>query len=117
MIRASAAPAATACEFVVELIVAGRHALRTHPVLATLSLAECGDSLFGDEMMAHATPVVGELLRPLLERELPAGGQFDDVVECVPGDGSRRDQSAGARAAVPAVMMRRRRSSRSAAVR
>ncbi|WP_024795901.1 TetR/AcrR family transcriptional regulator [Tomitella biformata] len=80
-VQASVATAATAYEYVVELIVAGRLVLRTHPALATLVLAERGNPLFDDEMMAYAKPFGVELLQPMVERNLLGPKYIDDVVE------------------------------------
>lgn len=71
----------TACEYVVEFIVAGRAVVREHPVLMTLLLAERGNPVFDLEMMANAKPVAHELLSPLIERRLVTGAELDDIAE------------------------------------
>ncbi|AII07210.1 MULTISPECIES: TetR/AcrR family transcriptional regulator [Rhodococcus] len=71
----------TACEYVVELIVAGRAAVRAHPVLATLLQAERGNPVFDTGMMSRAKPVARELLAPLVERDPGVESSLDDIVE------------------------------------
>ncbi|MFC9356361.1 TetR/AcrR family transcriptional regulator [Rhodococcus sp. NPDC057014] len=71
----------TTCEYVVELIVAGREAVRTHPVLAALLQAERGNPVFDTGMMSRAKPVARELLAPLAERDPGVESSLDDIVE------------------------------------
>ncbi|MFC0454852.1 TetR/AcrR family transcriptional regulator [Rhodococcus jostii] len=71
----------TTCEYVVELIVAGRAAVRAHPVLATLLQAERGNPVFDTGMMSRAKPVARELLAPLVERDPSVESSLDDIVE------------------------------------
>ncbi|MBC2641240.1 MULTISPECIES: TetR/AcrR family transcriptional regulator [unclassified Rhodococcus (in: high G+C Gram-positive bacteria)] len=71
----------TTGEYVVELIVAGRAAVRAHPVLATLLQAERGNPVFDTGMMSRAKPVAHELLAPLAERDPGVEPNLDDIVE------------------------------------
>ncbi|MFC9786695.1 TetR/AcrR family transcriptional regulator [Rhodococcus sp. NPDC127528] len=80
-IRARLDAADSAFEYVAELIVAGRAAVRDHPVLTTLLEAEHGNPLFDAGMIARARPIARELLSPLGERVPNLQPSLDDVVE------------------------------------
>lgn len=71
----------TTCEYVVELIVAGRTALRTNPVLATLLEADLHNPLFDSTLMEHARPIARELLWPVVERDSSTEKFLDDIVD------------------------------------
>lgn len=71
----------SACEYVVEFIVASRAEVRAHPVLTTLLLAERGDPVFSAEMMDRAKPVAHEFLSPIVERGLATEEELDGVIE------------------------------------
>lgn len=71
----------SACEYVVEFIVAARAAVRAHPVLATLLLTERGDPVFSMEMMDRAKPVAHGFLSPIVERNLATSEELDDILE------------------------------------
>ncbi|NIL75068.1 HTH-type transcriptional regulator BetI [Rhodococcus sp. B10] len=73
----------TAFDYVADVIVAGRTAVRTHPVLATLLVAERGNPVFDAGMMARAKPVARELFEPMIARGLIDRAGLDDVVELV----------------------------------
>ncbi|MFD4180645.1 TetR/AcrR family transcriptional regulator [Rhodococcus sp. NPDC058514] len=80
-IRARLDSTDTAFDYIAELIVAGRAAVRDEPVLAALLGAERGNPLFDTGMMARAKPVVRQLLSPLIEREPGLGDDLDDLAE------------------------------------
>lgn len=80
-IRARLETARTPVEYVVELVVAGRAAIRDVPVLGTLLRAERGNPLFDPGMIARAKPIVRELLSPLVQREPALDPRLDDIVE------------------------------------
>lgn len=69
----------TALEYLVELIVAGRHATRDLPAMTALLSSELGNPLFDAGMMARALPVARALLADLPE---PVA-DLDDVLEVV----------------------------------
>ncbi len=71
----------TVCDYVVEFIVAARTAVRAHPVLATLLLAERGNPVFDLEMMSRAIPFAGQMLTPMVERGLATEAELDEIVE------------------------------------
>ena len=71
----------TACDYVVEFIVAARTAVRAHPVLATLLLAERGNRVFHVEMMSRAIPFATQMLTPMVERGLATDVELDEIVE------------------------------------
>ncbi|MFE3292024.1 TetR/AcrR family transcriptional regulator [Rhodococcus sp. NPDC059234] len=80
-IRARLDAVDSAFEYVAELIVAGRAAVRDHPVLTTLLEAEHGNPLFDAGMIERARPIARELLSPLGERVPSLQPSLDDVVE------------------------------------
>ncbi|WP_072805926.1 TetR/AcrR family transcriptional regulator [Rhodococcoides yunnanense] len=80
-IRARLDTVESASEYVVEVIVAGRSAVRTHPVLMALLVAEQGNPVFDDGMIARAKPVARGLLEPMVERNLVTRNDLDDIVE------------------------------------
>lgn len=59
----------TAFEYLVELVLAGRAAVHSHPVLIALMRAGENNPLFDEDMMSRANPVAQALLQPLLDRE------------------------------------------------
>ena len=71
----------TACDYVLEFIVAARTAVRAHPVLATLLLAERGNPVFDVEMMSRAIPFATQMLTPMVERGLATDVELDEIVE------------------------------------
>lgn len=71
----------TACDYVVEMVVSGRTSVRTHPVLATLLVAERGNPVFDFEMMERAKPVARQLFEPMVERGLAKSENLDGIVE------------------------------------
>ena len=71
----------TACDYVVEFIVAARTAVRAHPVLATSLLAERGNPVFDLEMMSRAIPFATQMLTPMVERGLATDVELDEIVE------------------------------------
>ncbi|MGW6374435.1 TetR/AcrR family transcriptional regulator [Rhodococcus sp. NPDC055112] len=68
-------------EYVLELIVAGRAAVRDHPVLTTLLEADGDNPLFDSGMIARARPIARELLSPLADREPDLRPGLDEIVE------------------------------------
>ncbi|MDJ0392507.1 TetR/AcrR family transcriptional regulator [Rhodococcus sp. G-MC3] len=82
-IEARLESACTACDYVVEAVVSGRSAVRTHPVLASLLVAEQGNPVFDFEMMARANPVARHLFEPMVERGLATRDELGDIVEIV----------------------------------
>lgn len=66
--------AANPCEYLVELIVACRGAVRDDPVLTALLRSEVGNPLFDEGAIDRARVVAGVLLQPL-------GDLFPDVVD------------------------------------
>ncbi|MDJ0394843.1 TetR/AcrR family transcriptional regulator [Rhodococcus sp. G-MC3] len=68
-IRARLDATDTPFEYLVELVVAGRAAVRTHPVM--MALLQVGDAnpLFDPDMMDRASSVTAALLQPLIDRE------------------------------------------------
>ncbi|CAM3031280.1 TetR/AcrR family transcriptional regulator [Prescottella defluvii] len=80
-IRARLATAQSPVEYVVELVVAGRAAIRDVPVLAALLHAGDGNPLFDPGMIARAKPIARELLSPILEYEPALADRLDDIVE------------------------------------
>lgn len=71
----------TAFDYVAELIVAGRAAVRDSPVLTALLNTERGNPLFDTGMLARAKPVARELLSPLVAREPGLQEHVDDIIE------------------------------------
>ncbi|NMN95581.1 TetR family transcriptional regulator [Antrihabitans stalactiti] len=71
----------TPVEYVIELIVEGRSAVRANPVLATLLNAGRGNPLFDTDMMARAKPVARELLSPLVARDSSIESKLEDLIE------------------------------------
>ncbi|MGW0041716.1 TetR/AcrR family transcriptional regulator [Rhodococcus sp. NPDC003348] len=69
------------CEYVVELIVASRRAVRADPVLITLLRSEASNPLFDSGAMSRAKEVGRGLIAPLAELFPEATSQFDDIVE------------------------------------
>lgn len=59
----------TPFEYLVELLVAGRSAVRSHPVLMALGGSADNNPVFDADMMARAAPVARTLLQPLVDRE------------------------------------------------
>ncbi|WP_089243811.1 TetR/AcrR family transcriptional regulator [Rhodococcoides kyotonense] len=82
-IQKSVESADTAFDYIAEVIVAGRTAVRTHPVLAALLVAEHGNPVFDAGMIARAKPVARQLFEPMIERNLLQRNDLDDVVELV----------------------------------
>lgn len=80
-IRARVERAGSPVEYVVELIVAGRAAIRDEPVLGALLHAERGNPLFDPGMIARAKPIAHELLSPIIERDPALAPRADDIVE------------------------------------
>lgn len=80
-IRARLAATQSAVEYVVELVVAGRAAVRDTPVLRALLRAGDGNPLFDPGMISRAKPVARELLSPLVEREPRLADCADDITE------------------------------------
>lgn len=80
-IKARLSSVDTACEYLVEFIVAGRGAVRAHPVLMALMLSGQGNPVFDVEMMERASPFARELLSPMIERGLVTDAELDDIVE------------------------------------
>lgn len=68
-IRLRAGATTTAFDYLVELVVAGRAAVHSHPVLMGLMRSGENNPLFDEDMMSRAVAVSHELLRPLVERE------------------------------------------------
>ncbi|PTR31949.1 TetR family transcriptional regulator [Rhodococcus sp. OK519] len=80
-IRARLSTAHSPVAYVVELVVAGRAAIRDVPVLGALLHAGDGNPLFDPGMIARAKPIARELLSPILEYEPALGDRLDDIVE------------------------------------
>lgn len=80
-LRRSLDAADTPCGYVVELIVSGRTALRTDPVLATLLETDLHNPLFDATMMQRARPIARELLAPMAALDPAAGEHLDDIVD------------------------------------
>lgn len=80
-IEARLKSARTVCDYAVEVIVAGRAAVRSNPVLAALLVAEQGNPVFDYGMIARAKPVARQIFEPLLERQEVAEDRLDDIVE------------------------------------
>lgn len=80
-IRARVETASSAVEYIVELVVAGRAAIRAVPVLGALLHAGEGNPLFDPGMIARAKPIAHELLSPIVELEPALADRMDDVVE------------------------------------
>lgn len=72
--------ASSAREYVVNMIVAGRRAVRDHPVLATLVQMDASNPVLHSDVMAQAQPVVRGLLEPLVDLDPAMGPVLDDVV-------------------------------------
>jgi len=71
----------TPCEYVVELIVAGRTVVRDDPILAALLRSERENPVFDGDMVARAKPVARMLLAPLVARWPEAAPRVDDIIE------------------------------------
>lgn len=71
----------TPTEYVVELLIAGRAAVRADPVLTTLLNAESGNPMFDTGMMSRAKPIAHELLSPLAARFPSLSSSLDDIIE------------------------------------
>lgn len=71
----------TSIAYVVELIVAGRSAVRADPVLALLLRAQQGNPVFDTGMMSRAKPVAREFLSPLAARDPHVAENLDNIVE------------------------------------
>jgi len=80
-IRARVDTASSPVEYIVELVVAGRAAIRDVPVLGALLHAGQGNPLFDPGMIARAKPVAHELLSPIVELEPALESRLDDIVE------------------------------------
>ncbi len=80
-IRARLEAADSPVAYVVELVVAGRAAIRDVPALGALLRAERGNPLFDPGMIARAKPIAHELLSPIAEREPELQPRLDDIVE------------------------------------
>jgi len=70
----------TPVTYIVELIVAGRATVRSHPALAALLHAEVGNPIFDTGMISRAKPIAHELLAPLAERYAEVKEHIDDIV-------------------------------------
>lgn len=68
-------------EYVVELIVSGRGAVRDDPVLATLLNAGQGNPVFDTGMMERAKPIARALFSPLVDRCPGVEPDVDDIIE------------------------------------
>lgn len=73
--------ARTVCDYAVEVVVAGRSAVRSNPVLAALLVAEQGNPVFDFGMIARAKPVARQIFEPLLVHEDVDEERLDDIVE------------------------------------
>ena len=71
----------TSIAYVVELIVAGRSAVRDDPLLALLLQAQQGNPVFDTGMMSRAKPVTREFLSPLAARDPHVAENLDNIVE------------------------------------
>lgn len=80
-IQARLESAHTACDYAVEVVLAGRSAVRSHPVLAALLVAEQGNPVFDYGMIARALPVARPLFEPLVDRGLVDSEELDGIVE------------------------------------
>jgi AcrR family transcriptional regulator len=75
------AATSTPYDYLAELIVAGRRALRGDPIMSTLLRAEPGNPILDPNMASRAIPFVHALLGPLVERYPALGTHLDDLVE------------------------------------
>ncbi|PXX61678.1 TetR family transcriptional regulator [Nocardia tenerifensis] len=80
-IRAQLEAVGSASEYVVELIVAGRTAVRADPVLAALLRAGQGNPVYDTDMVARAKPIAHELLSPVLALDPNLAPHLDDIAQ------------------------------------
>ena len=73
----------TPFDYIVELLVAGRGAVRAHPVLATLLDPGRSNPFFDDGMMDRAKPVARQILEPMAARHPEIASEVDDLVDIV----------------------------------
>ncbi|MFD6858063.1 TetR/AcrR family transcriptional regulator [Rhodococcus sp. NPDC060090] len=71
----------TPCEYVVELLVAGRGAVRDNPVLAALHRSGREHPFFDTGMVSRAKPVVHHLLAPLTDKYPQIAPRIDDIAD------------------------------------
>ncbi|MGX6510526.1 TetR/AcrR family transcriptional regulator [Rhodococcus sp. SJ-2] len=80
-IRTRLAGTTTPCEYVVELLVAGRMAVRSNPVLSALHRSGREHPFFDRGMVSRAKPVVHQLLTPMTDRHPEVIPFFDDIAD------------------------------------
>lgn len=70
----------TAFEYLVELVIAGRSAVQSHPALMALMRSDENNPLFDEHMMIRARSVADVLIQPLIERD-PLLPDLTEVVD------------------------------------
>lgn len=80
-IAASTQWAEAPADYLVELIVAGRRAVREHPAIASLVRGGASNPLFDAGMMARARPIGHEFVKPMIDRFPQVASSRDDIVE------------------------------------
>ncbi|TCN51218.1 TetR family transcriptional regulator [Rhodococcus sp. SMB37] len=69
------------CEYLVELLVAGRAAVRGNPVLSALHRSGREHPFFDTGMVSRAKPVVRQLLAPMSEKYPETVPEIDDIAD------------------------------------
>lgn len=80
-IRVRLESAGSVAEFATEMIVSGRGAFRSNPVLAALLVAEQGNPVFDYGMIARAKPVAKQFFVSLVDRGMVDEHYLDEIVE------------------------------------